>query len=87
MALIKSAIAVFLVLAVISSTSISCVSATCTGCPTPKPKPATPCFHAGSSPHPCTVEGCKKLCEHHQYKSDLAYCKSVSPGECCCPNE
>ncbi|RCV38513.1 hypothetical protein SETIT_8G148800v2 [Setaria italica] len=81
MALTKCAIAVFLVLAVISNTS------TCSGCPTPKPKPGMPCFHAGSSQHPCTTEKCSRLCEHLNHNGTLAYCRSASPGVCCCPNE
>lgn len=55
--------------------------------PAPKPKPGMPCFHAGTSQYPCTTDGCRRLCEHQHHRSDKAYCKSISPGECCCPNE
>nr|ACG29967.1 hypothetical protein [Zea mays] len=87
---IKSAIiAVFLVLGAISYTSVYCIG---TGIgtedtPAPKPKPGMPCFHAGTSQYPCTTDGCRRLCEHQHHRSDKAYCKSISPGECCCPNE
>ncbi|CAD6256760.1 unnamed protein product [Miscanthus lutarioriparius] len=82
-------IAVFLVLGVISSTSIGYVGAIGTeDTPAPKPKPGMPCFHAGGSQYPCNADGCCRLCEHEHHRSDKAYCKSVGPpGECCCPNE
>ncbi|KAF8694482.1 hypothetical protein HU200_038227 [Digitaria exilis] len=87
MALNKSVIVVFLVVAFIQS--ISLCSFTCVGSawPTPKPKPAIACFHAGSSRHPCIPEECSSMCEYYHHNGALAFCKSVLPGECCCPNE
>ncbi|KAF8779549.1 hypothetical protein HU200_002511 [Digitaria exilis] len=86
MALNKSVIVVFLVVAFIQS--ISLCSFTCVGSawPTPKPKPENPCYHAGSSPHPCTTQGCSRMCQHYHHNGAMAYCKSISPGECCCPS-
>uniref|UniRef100_K3ZKL8 Uncharacterized protein n=1 Tax=Setaria italica TaxID=4555 RepID=K3ZKL8_SETIT len=85
MALIKSAITVFLVLAVVSNTSIWCIGATCSGCLTAKPKTKTPpCFQLGSDTHPCKLVECQNHCERQNYNRASAYCKGRIPDECCC---
>ncbi|KAF8650795.1 hypothetical protein HU200_063699 [Digitaria exilis] len=75
MVLNKSAIVVFLVVAFIVAGTWECC------CPN-----ENPCYHAGSSPHPCTTQGCSRMCQHYHHNGAMAYCKSISPGECCCPS-
>ncbi|CAD6256759.1 unnamed protein product [Miscanthus lutarioriparius] len=82
----SSIIAVFMVLGVISATSICCLGAIAVGTESYLPRPFPHCFHTWTSQYPCNAYGCHLLCEHKHHKSDKAYCKSQGPpGVCCCP--
>ncbi|KAG2612215.1 hypothetical protein PVAP13_4KG263500 [Panicum virgatum] len=71
----------FLVLTVISSTSLSCQAGGCISCPRQSP-PTHTCL---PYPPPCTPQNCANFCAHMHFGSEGAYCKQRGRvSECCC---